>query len=167
MSQKTKIVNIYTDGSCRGNGKEKNQGGWAALIDVDGKHHIIGDHIDNTTNNRMELMAVLQGFFNAVRCLPYDDGNEDLSEYTFNIYTDSAYIHNCYKQKWYANWEKNNWLNAKKQPVKNKDLWYDIIGLFKLDNVNFYKVAGHSGNEFNEIVDKMAVEFAINGGKNV
>lgn len=164
MSQKTQIVNIYTDGSCRGNGKGKNQGGWAALIDINGKQYTIGKHIDNTTNNRMELMAVLQGYLCAIRCLPLED---NLSDYTFNIYTDSAYIHNCYKQKWYVNWEKNNWLNAKKQPVKNKDLWYDIIELFKLDNVNFYKVTGHSGDKFNEIVDKMAVNFAINGGKDV
>ena len=112
----------------------------------------------------MELMAVLQGYLCAIRCLPLED---NLSDYTFNIYTDSAYIHNCYKQKWYINWEKNNWVNAKKQPVKNKDLWCDIIELFKLDNVNFYKVTGHSGDKFNEIVDKMAVNFAINGGKNV
>lgn len=161
---KTQIVNIYTDGSCRGNGKEKNQGGWAALVDIDGKRFIIGNHVDNTTNNRMELTAVLKGYLDAIRRLPLED---ELSEYTFNIYTDSAYIHNCYKQKWYINWEKNNWLNAKKQPVKNKDLWEDIIELFTLDNVNFYKVAGHSGNEFNEIVDKMAVEYALNGGKYV
>ena len=56
---------------------------------------------------------------------------------------------------------------TKKQPVKNKDLWCDIIKLFELDNVNFYKVSGHSGNKFNELVDKIAVEFAINGGKDV
>lgn len=164
MSQKTQIVNIYTDGSCRGNGKEKNQGGWAALVNIDEKSYIIGGHTDNTTNNRMELMAVLKGYLHAIRYVPLE---ANLSEYTFNIYTDSAYIHNCYKQKWYVNWEKNNWINAKKQPIKNKDLWETIIELFKLDNVNFYKVAGHSGNEFNEIVDKMAVEYAVNGGKYV
>ena len=164
MSQKTQIVNIYTDGSCRGNGKEKNQGGWAALIDINKEKYTVGGHLDNTTNNRMELMAVLKGYLCAIRRLPLED---NLSNYTFNIYTDSAYIHNCYKQKWYINWEKNNWVNAKKQPVKNKDLWCDIIELFKHNNVNFYKVTGHSGDKFNEIVDKMAVNFAINGGKDV
>ena len=85
MSQKTQIVNIYTDGSCRGNGKEKNQGGWAALIDINGKQYTIGDHIDNTTNNRMELIAVLKGYLCAIRRLPLED---NLSDYTFNIYTD-------------------------------------------------------------------------------
>ncbi len=164
MSQKIQVINIYTDGSCRGNGKEKNQGGWAALININEQLHITGDWASNTTNNRMELMAVIKGYLYAIRHIPSE---ADLSEYTFNIYTDSAYIHNCYKQKWYVNWEKNNWVNAKKQPVKNKDLWDTVIELFKLDNVNFYKVAGHSGNEFNEIVDKMAVEYALNGGKYV
>lgn len=164
MSQKTQIVNIYTDGSCRGNGKEKNQGGWAALIDINKEKYTVGGHLDNTTNNRMELTAIIKGYLWAVHFI-----HKELktSDYIINIYTDSAYIHNCYKQKWYVSWEKNNWLNAKKQPVKNKDLWCDIIKLFKLDNVNFYKVTGHSGNKFNELVDKIAVEFAINGGKDV
>ena len=156
-----KEVLIYTDGSCLGN---PGPGGYGVILSYKGHIRELAQGFIHTTNNRMELMAVLKGYLCAIRRLPLED---NLSDYTFNIYTDSAYIHNCYKQKWYINWEKNNWVNAKKQPVKNKDLWCDIIELFKLDNVNFYKVTGHSGDKFNEIVDKMAVNFAINGGKDV
>jgi ribonuclease HI len=72
------------------------------------------------------------------------------------VYTDSAYLHNCYAQKWYRSWQMNGWKNSKKQPVANRDLWERLIPYFELPEVEFVKVKGHAGNKYNEIVDTMA-----------
>ena len=72
------------------------------------------------------------------------------------VYTDSAYLHNCYQQKWYVNWQKNGWKNAKKQPVANQDLWKMLIPYFETFGIDFVKVKGHAGNQWNEYVDDLA-----------
>lgn len=142
---------IYCDGSTRGNGKENAVGAWAWLVHESG--NII--HKDcraeaNTTNQRMELMAAaeaLEHVVNALMC-PFHD--------KVIVYTDSAYLHNCYTQKWYDNWQMNGWKNSKKQPVANRDLWERLIVFFDRAEVEFVKVKGHAGVEYNEIVDTMA-----------
>ena len=106
------MYRVFTDGSCKGNGKENAVGAWAYAV-YDENDNLLFDNCGaayNTTNNRMEMEAVINGIF-ATR-----------SEYGIDskieVYTDSAYIHNCMSQKWYKTWEKNGWKNASKQPVK-------------------------------------------------
>lgn len=145
---------IYTDGSCRGNGQNENNGGWAFLILDENEEEFLRDSggFLSTTNNRMELMAMANGLEKATTFCP------DFSE--FEVYTDSAYIHNCYEQKWYKNWLRNGWINSSKEPVKNRDLWERIIPYFDDENFSFYKVKAHSNNFYNNQIDKMAVKAA-------
>ena len=96
----------------------------------------------------MELIALLE----ALKYSEKNFKNED-----FEFYTDSAYIYNCIKDKWYLNWIRNNWKNSKKEPVLNKDLWELIIPYFSKENYSFFKVKGHTGKkDWNNEVDKMA-----------
>lgn len=153
-----KKVQIYCDGSCNGNGKTTNEGGWAYyFLELNDDNNIIviksdNERIKNTTNNQMELIAAING---CIYCLKYMSKhyNED---WNCEVYTDSAYIHNCMAQKWYINWRRNGWRNAKKEPVKNKELWEQLIPFFENKHFKFLKVAGHSGVEWNEKVDKLA-----------
>jgi ribonuclease HI len=137
-------VALYTDGACSGN---PGPGGWAFLLRF-GEHEKSGSgYVENTTNNRMELTAVIEG----LRHLK--SGNKVL------IHTDSAYILNAYKQGWIENWKANNWTRGpKKEPVKNRDLWEQLDSLQNRFDITWVKVAAHSGNTHNERVDKMAVE---------
>lgn len=143
---------IYTDGACSGN---PGPGGWAfAAYCTEGyKLHEQNGGEKDTTNNRMELTAMIKAFefMHAI-------GNH----LSYRFYTDSAYIFNCFKDKWYISWVKNGWKNAKKQPVANKDLWEHLIKLYddaQKDCFIFdiFKIEGHSTNEYNNYVDRMAV----------
>ena len=105
-----------------------------------------------TTNQRMELIAAAEAldylFYNEI-CVPFD---------SIKIYTDSAYLHNCYAQKWYVNWQNNGWKTTKKQPVVNQDLWERLVRYFEMPEVEFLKVKGHADNKWNNYVDKLAVD---------
>lgn len=143
------MYKIYTDGSCLGNGKDTAHGGWAYLI-VDDTERIYAkdsSYEKDTTNNRMEMTAIIKGIKEA----------KEIGFLTFEVCTDSAYVHNCITQKWYEGWIKNDWINSTKKPVKNKDLWEQLIPYFKDENITFSKVKGHSTNKYNNEVDKMAV----------
>ena len=147
-----KIYKIYTDGSTKGNGKNFSFGGWAyAIYNEDGKLVNSNSGAEyQTTNNRMELMAIINAIDEIQKM--------DLSEIAMiEIYTDSAYIHNCYKDGWYINWQKNGWVNSKKEPVKNKDLWEMLIPYFDKDMFLFGKVKGHANSKENNYVDELAV----------
>ena len=145
---------IYCDGSTRGNGKENAVGAWAWLVHEGGnvfKKDCAAEI--NTTNQRMELTAAanaLDYMINEVVC-PFD---------RVIVCTDSAYLHNCYAQKWYKAWEINGWKNSKKQPVANQDLWERLVRYFEMPEVEFVKVKGHAGRteqeKYNNIVDEMA-----------
>lgn len=141
-----KKVTIYTDGACSGN---PGKGGWGSIL-------IYGDVVkelsggeDNTTNNRMELKAVIE----ALKALK--------SPCDVEIYSDSAYVVNAFTQKWIDNWIKNNWKTADKKNVKNVDLWQELLVLIKTHNVTFKKVKGHSDNELNERCDKLAKAYYL------
>lgn len=141
-----KKVTIYTDGACSGN---PGKGGWGSIL-------IYGDVVkelsggeDNTTNNRMELKAVIE----ALKALK--------SPCDVEIYSDSAYVVNAFTQKWIDNWIKNNWKTADKKSVKNIDLWQELLVLIKTHNVTFKKVKGHSDNELNERCDKLAKAYYL------
>lgn len=150
-----KTYKIYTDGSTKGNGKKISFGGWAYAIFDENDNLILsnyGAEVD-TTNNKMEMVAILKGI-EAIKVL----NSENTTIYDIEIYTDSAYIYNCYKDKWYVSWQKNGWVNSKKEPVKNKDLWEELIKYFENNNYSFNKVKGHANSEQNILVDKLAVE---------
>lgn len=142
------MFKLYTDGSTLGNGKECSYGAYAwalykneNLIETHSKEEI------STTNNRMEMKAIISGVEYFLQNYP----NEILY-----IYSDSAYIINCYKDKWYIKWQNNNWVNSKKQPVLNKDLWEKIIPYFTDQHLSFSKVKGHDKCVGNILVDQLA-----------
>lgn len=142
---------VYTDGACSGNGRKNSQGGWGYAIYSEEGCEITtgyGGEVD-TTNNRMEMTAVLMGIQQAIEL-------QDTEFYTITIYTDSAYIHNCKNQGWYKAWRANGWINSKKQAVLNKELWELLIQYFEDFRFIFKKVKGHSGIEQNELVDELA-----------
>lgn len=149
------IYQVYCDGSTRGNGKENAVGAWAYVI-INSNYNTIsaGDvgAVAGTTNQRMELCAAIEGITKALTFLGKGD--------VIDVYTDSAYLHNCYNQKWYENWRKNGWRNSKKEPVANQDLWEKLIPYFEMFEVNFHKVKGHAGQNYyeqwNEYVDDLA-----------
>lgn len=143
---------IYCDGSARNNGYENAVGGFAYVILNEREEKISFGYkaVPGATNQQMELEAAATAlediFYNEI-CLPFDK---------VIVYTDSAYLHNCYTQKWYKNWEQNGWKNAKKQPVANKELWERLVKWFETPEVEFKKVKGHAGNKWNEYVDALA-----------
>lgn len=125
-------VRIYCDGGCSGNQSESNFGGWGAILEYKGNKKELFDGEINTTNNRMELCAMI----NALSALKKDG-------LTVHIFSDSAYIINCFKQKWYVSWQKNGWKNSKKQPVENQALWAELLAQTGRQLCTFYKVKGH------------------------
>ena len=136
-----KHVDIYTDGACSGN---PGIGGWAAILIYNGHEKEISGYFRETTNNRMELFAVLQGL-------------KQLKESCeVAIYTDSAYIANAFNSKYIDAWQKNSWKTVAKQEVKNIDLWKAILLEMKSHRVTFVKVKGHSDNEYNNRCDELA-----------
>jgi len=135
-------VTIYTDGACSGN---PGPGGYAAVIIYGDNEKEIFGREDNTTNNRMELRAAIEGLKALTK--PCE----------VKLYSDSAYLVNAYNNKWVKNWKKNGWKNASKEPVKNVDLWEQLEGLMGIHKVEFIKVKGHADNKYNNRCDELAV----------
>ena len=119
-------------------------GGWGAILMMDEHRKEISGYSKNTTNNIMEITAVLE----AVKMLKY--------ECEITIYSDSAYVVNAFKQGWIYNWKKNNWKTADKKPVKNQELWENLYSELSKHKFEFVKVKGHSDNEFNNRCDFLA-----------
>ena len=149
------MIKLYTDGATSNNGKDGARGGWAfAIIEDDEITNayygpITGDKI---TNNVAELSAVMMGLRAIMGSFPERvRANEPIE-----IYSDSAYFCNCIKDKWYVNWQQNGWINSKKQPVENRELWEEILRLLSCGNISVNKVKGHSNNEINNLVDGLA-----------
>lgn len=128
-----KTVRIHTDGACSGNQNVENTGGWGAILEYQGTlKELYGGEL-NTTNNRMELTALLEG----LKALK----SKDLG---VEVFSDSAYIVNCFHQKWYVGWRLNGWRNSQKQPVENRDLWEPILELSEsFAQIRYYAVKGH------------------------
>lgn len=134
-------VIIYTDGACSGN---PGPGGWGAILFYkENKKEISGGQKD-TTNNIMEITAVLE----ALKLLKFPCN--------VKLYSDSAYVVNCFNQGWIYNWQMNGWRTASKDPVKNKELWEELYNLTQIHKVEFIKVKGHSDNEYNNRCDELA-----------
>jgi len=144
------IIKVWTDGGTRGNGTENALGAWGywgvydfnlAKMNFEG-----GGVVESTTNQRMELTAALEAL-KRTKILNI--------EAPVFLYTDSAYLYNCWKQRWYSKWMSNGWINSKEEPVSNKDLWEQLIPFFQLGFLTLKKVKGHSGNAGNEKADKI------------
>ena len=138
------MIKIYTDGSCLSN---PGDGGWAAIISINGEIKEISGSEKNTTNNRMELLAPIR----ALKEMKQSDQIE--------IYTDSQYV-KLGITEWINTWVVNNWKTSKKEDVKNKDLWVELYNLNQSLNVKWNWVKAHAGDPMNEEVDILAKEAA-------
>ncbi len=137
-------VTIYTDGACSGN---PGPGGWGAVLVSDKHEKELSGGEENTTNNRMELTAVISALSALKR--PCD----------VTVYTDSKYVVDAIEKGWAKKWQSNNWMRSNKDKALNPDLWQQLLDKLNIHNVSFIWVKGHAGHEFNERCDKLAVNF--------
>ncbi len=138
-----KIVDVYTDGACSGN---PGQGGYGIVMMYNGARKEVNKGFVMTTNNRMELLAVI-------------DALSLLKEpCKVRLYSDSKYVVSAIKEGWLIGWIAKNWKNSKKEPVKNIDLWKELIPLIEKHEVEFIWVKGHADNVENERCDELARE---------
>ena len=140
VTETQKPTVVYTDGACRGN---PGPGGWAWVV-PDGQSASGG--APQTTNQRMELNAVLE----AVRSV----------EGPLEVFSDSTYVVNCFRDRWWEGWIRRGWRNSQKKPVANRDLWEPLIELVLAREIEFVWVKGHSGNRWNDEADRLATEAA-------
>lgn len=137
-----KKVILYTDGACSGN---PGPGGYGAILIYNGVEKEISGGEKNTTNNKMEMMAVIKGL-------------EMLKEpCEVEVYSDSAYVVNSIEKGWIYSWKKNGWKKADRKEVKNIDLWERLLKQIEIHNVTFKKVKGHANDELNNRCDRIAV----------
>lgn len=137
-----KKVSVYTDGACSGN---PGNGGYCAILIYNDIEKVISGSEKETTNNRMELLAVIKGLSALKEPCEVD------------LFSDSQYVTDAFNLSWITSWQMNGWKTSNKKPVKNVDLWERLLDLTKLHKVNFIKVKGHSDNEYNNKCDKIAV----------
>jgi len=146
---KKKVI-VYTDGACSGN---PGPGGWGAVLQYGEKIKEISGFEENTTNQRMELIAAIEAL-------------KGLKEpCSVDLHSDSAYLINAFRQQWFVRWQNNGWLNAKKKPVENRDLWQQLLELSDVHQINWVKVKGHAGNIANERCDQLARNAVANRDK--
>ena len=136
-----KKVDVYTDGACSGN---PGAGGYCAILIYNGVEKVISGFENETTNNRMELLAVIKGLEALKECCEV------------NVYSDSQYVIDAFNMGWIDSWKSNGWKTAGKKPVKNVDLWTELLKLLEVQSVSFIKVKGHADNEKNNRCDKLA-----------
>lgn len=144
-------VTIYTDGAARGN--PDGPGGFGTVleyVDPKGKLHTkeLSEGYKKTTNNRMELLAALRGLQALNRPCEVD------------LYSDSKYLVDAFRQGWLDSWVRNNWIKSDKKPVKNKELWKQLLKAVKPHQVTFHWVKGHDGHRQNERCDVLATSAA-------
>ena len=148
-------VTIYTDGAARGN--PNGPGGYGAVLEyVDSKGNLHTKELSagyrRTTNNRMELMAVIR----AVECL--------VKPCEIELYSDSKYVVDAFNQNWVEGWQKSNWRKSDRRPVKNIDLWKKLLTVKKPHAISFHWVKGHDGHPQNERCDALATAAADGDG---
>lgn len=138
-----KTVTLYTDGACSGN---PGPGGWGAILEYGGHEKELSGGEDSTTNNRMELTAVIRGL-------------EALKEPCIvDLYSDSKYVIDGLQKGWAAGWKKRGWIKSDKKPALNPDLWDRLLGLTQIHQMRYHWVKGHADNPKNNRCDTMAVE---------
>lgn len=138
-----KKVTLYTDGACSGN---PGVGGWGAILMFNGHEKEISGAEADTTNNRMEISAVIYG----LECLK--------EPCEVSVYSDSAYTVNAFANRWIYGWAASGWKKADNKPVLNDDLWKRLLKLTEIHRVTFHKVKGHADNEYNNRCDKLATD---------
>ena len=137
-----KTVTLYTDGACSGN---PGPGGWGAILEYQGHEMELSGGEDNTTNNRMELTAVIRGL-------------QALKESCIvELYSDSKYVIDGLSKGWAVSWRKNGWRKADKKPALNPDLWETLLNLTEKHNLRYHWVKGHAENPKNNRCDELAV----------
>lgn len=136
-----KKVTLYTDGACSGN---PGAGGWGCILEYNGTEKEMSGYNPCTTNNQMELTAVIEGL-KALKEPCYVD-----------IYSDSAYVVNAFLENWITDWQLRGWKNASKDPVKNVPLWEELLSLLSVHKATWHKVKGHADNVNNNRCDKLA-----------
>ena len=136
-----KEIIMYTDGACSGN---PGPGGWGTVLMYGEFKRELSGFMPETTNNRMEVFAAIQGF-SALK-QPCD----------VKLFSDSAYLVNAFNQGWIHNWQRNGWKNAAKKPVENQDLWKMLLIVMQPHDVKIIKVKGHADNEWNNRCDELA-----------
>ncbi|MEM5948251.1 ribonuclease HI [Spirochaetia bacterium 38H-sp] len=142
------MIKVYTDGACKGN---PGPGGWAyVVIDGDKGFSAFG-RVEDTTNNRMELSAVIEAL-SFLKSRAYTG--------SVVLYTDSEYVKKGITE-WIVSWQANGWKTSAKKPVKNKDLWISLLELSSLFSLDWCWVEGHAGNKWNELCDSMASSAAL------
>jgi len=143
MGEFMKKIQIFTDGACSGN---PGPGGYGVILKYGKKKKELSQGYKNTTNNRMELMAIIAGL-SALK-----------EPCQVELYTDSQYIVNAINKGWAERWQKNGWKRNKKETAKNPDLWQQILDLLQKHKVTFHWVRGHAGHPENERCDQLAVQ---------
>ncbi|MBQ6374367.1 MAG: ribonuclease HI [Clostridia bacterium] len=136
-----KQVTIYTDGACSGN---PGPGGWGAILMYGEKRLELSGYAPHTTNNRMELQALIEALGRLKE--PCE----------VQVYSDSAYLVNAFRQHWLENWQRRNWLTSEKKPVENRDLWEKLLGFDGIHRIEWHKVKGHADNPYNNRCDELA-----------
>ena len=137
-----KTVTLYTDGACSGN---PGPGGWGAILEFNGVEKELSGGESNTTNNRMELTAVIRGL-------------EALKEPCIvELYSDSKYVIDALSKGWARGWKARGWVKSDKKPALNPDLWEQLLALTEVHQVRCHWVKGHAENEHNNRCDQMAV----------
>lgn len=147
-----KKVNMYTDGACSGN---PGPGGFGLILEYNGVKKEFSEGYRQTTNNRMELLAVISGL----------EKLKELCEVT--VYSDSKYVVDAVNKGWVYGWEENDWRKSDKKPVLNVDLWEHLLALMEEHEVSFVWVEGHAGHPENERCDKLAVAASQNSEKRI
>lgn len=140
------MIEIYTDGSA-----SKNRSGWGFVALVDGVKVFekAGTEHQGDTNQRMEIIGVMEA-------CDWAANSDYIKDHDVTVYSDSAYVINCFKDKWFVNWENNGWKNTKGETIANLLEWRLLIKFFKMPNFNFEKVKGHAGHIHNERADSLA-----------
>jgi ribonuclease HI len=138
-----RFVRIFTDGACKGN---PGDGGWGAVLKYGSATKEISGFCPNTTNNRMELTAVIQALYALKE--PCD----------VVLTTDSQYVVNSIEKGWVEKWKANGWRKPDRKPAQNSDLWEELLSLLKVHKVKFEWIKGHNGHEENERCDQLAVD---------
>ncbi len=137
-----KTVTLYTDGACTGN---PGPGGWGAILSYNGVEKELSGGEESTTNNRMELLAVISGLEALKECCRVE------------LYSDSKYVIDGLSKGWAVSWRKNGWRKADKKPALNPDLWERLLNLTEKHELSYHWVKGHADNPYNNRCDQLAV----------
>lgn len=149
-----RVLRIYTDGGCAGNQSDENLGGWGAVLEYGGAVKELYGSERNTTNNRMEMTALLEAF----RAIKKENQ-------IIEVFSDSSYLMDCFRKKWYVNWQKNGWKTSQKKPVENQDLWMELLPYEERYRISFFRVKGHVNlNDSEAALRKLYEKFRLWNG---